>query len=229
MAAPDFERAAGLLERHALTRFFRGEVMQVQAWLAGLPDSVLRSRPLLCVLYANTLAYTGSFQPPALDVAEDWLLAAQRALVEALSEPDSADLPEYDLTRSFLALSRAYLSQWRDEPPDKVIALTRRALDGLPPEDAQLGHLNFQRLRSGLNFNLGISLLRSGDEAAAVRALAEARRAAQACGDPVNVPAAVRGILRNHAHLPEVIALCRDLPGDQAGSVAGTRGPGLAG
>jgi len=206
-AAGDYDLAADLLERHVLAVFFRSETMLVHRWLKALPEPVLRGRALLCAVFANTIAHSGIYQSESLRLAEHWLGAAGTALKPERDEP---------LTRSFIALSRAYLSLWRGDPPETVLDLARRALDGLPAEGTPPFDPNFLRLRSGLNNNLAISYLSLGNEEAAVRALLEAQRVGEACGDLLNWYTAASNqsrILCVHGRLPEAAALCRKVLG----------------
>ncbi len=212
LVARDFEHAAALLERHVLEVFFRGETMLVHNWLKALPESALRPRPLLCAMYANTIAHAGLFQAPALQLTETWLQAALAALPAA--GPD--DRPELDLARDFVALSRAYLAFWRGDPLPTVIDLARQALAGLPAAGQVPPDSNYLRLRSGLHNNLGLSHLALGDEEAAGRAFVQAREIGEACGDLLNACSAASSqsrILRRHGRLPEAAALCRDVLG----------------
>jgi hypothetical protein len=163
-----------------LTVFFRSETMLVHNWLRALPEAVLCARALLCAVYANnTIAHAGFIQPEALELTADWLQKAEQALAAAPPRrdvPSSADEPGYDLARSFIALSHAYLANWRRDAPQTVIELTLHALAGLPPADEAQIDPNYLRLRSGLNNNLGMSYLALGNEKAATDAFARARR-----------------------------------------------------
>jgi LuxR family maltose regulon positive regulatory protein len=212
LAAPNFEYAADLLERHVLAVFFRSETMLVHSWLKALPEAVLRTRPLLCAVYANTIAHARFGRTEALNVAADWLQAAEHAAV-AQDMAGSAHESDYDLTRSFIALSHAYLALWRGAAPQTVIALALHALAGLPPEDKVPLDSNYLRFRSGLNNNLGISYLALGNEEAADHAFAQARRIGEACGDLLNAYAAAvyqSCIPRAHGRLPAAATLCRE-------------------
>jgi LuxR family transcriptional regulator, maltose regulon positive regulatory protein len=215
-AAPDFELAADLLERHVLSIFFRSETMLAHTWLKTLPEAVLENRPLLCAMYTNTIAHSGGFGPAALRSADGWLKKAEQALADRESdgaEPDPQEAAYRRLARSLIGLSRAYLALWRGDPPATVVALAQRALEDLPAEDDPATDSNFLRMRSGLNNNLAISYLALGDEAAATPALAEARRVGQACGDLLNAYAAVGmqcDILRRKGRLPEACTLCQE-------------------
>lgn len=211
LSALDFELAAGLLERHVLTVFFRGETMLVHNWLKALPQAAIRTRPLLSAMYANTIAHAGAFQSDALSQARAWLEEAELGLAQPeRTEPGSTNPSHAALTRSFLAMSRAYLALWSGEPPQTVIALARQALAGLPPAEKGPFELNFQRLRSGLNNNLAISYTKLGDEDSASQAYAEAERIGESCGDLLNMYTAIANqgsLLRRHARLPEAAAL----------------------
>ena len=215
LAAPDHQRAAGLMERHVLNVFYHGETMLVHHWLQALPEKVLRQRPLLCAMYANTIAHTGLFQAPTLKVSEPWLQAAEEA---------SANSKGSDLTLGFIGLSRAYLALWKRESPQTVMHLAEKALESLPPETARDVDPNFQRFRSGLINNIGLSYFRLGDEEAAIRAYAEAQRIGEACGDLLNMYSSIASqahILRRHGRLQEAADLCRQALKSQPGK-AGT-------
>jgi len=213
--APELEHTARLLERHVLALFFSGQTMLVHRWLENLPEALLRAHPLLCAVYANTLVHSRYFDPQALPLADYWLQAAEQPLQESLPQPGrsfSSDSPAENVTRSFIALSRAYLASWRGEPPAAVIVLAQRALATLPPADEPGVSSDFLRFHSGLNFNLGMSFLGLGDEEAASRAFAQAQKIGQACGDFFNAFAAVSvlsRILCRRGRLPESASLCQ--------------------
>ena len=169
----------------------------------------------MCALYANTIGHAGSFQPQALTQSENWLQAAEQAL-EAVGREKGKSSPlghsSENLTRSFLDLSRAYVAYWKGEPPQAVIDLAQKGLAGLPPEAEENRDPNFQRFRSGLINNLGLSYLALGDEDAAIRAYKEAQRIGEACGDLLNMYSAIANqslILRRHGRLHDAANLCR--------------------
>ncbi len=215
IAAPDVRLAADLLERNGVAIFFRSETMLVHTWLKTLPEAVLEERPLLSALYANTLAHSGGFESASLAAADRWLKTAERSLAgreAGAAPPGGMEYAHRDQARSLIGLTRAYLALWRGEPPATTVALARRALEELPAENASRSNPDFLRIRSGLNNNLAMSYLALGDEAAAIPALAEARRIGQACGDLLNAYAAVGmqcDILRRKGRLPEAFALCK--------------------
>jgi len=81
------ERAADLVEQAALNLLLRSEMTTVSDWLKVLPETVLFSRPRLCVLSAGVMAFTGQMQAvePLLQKAES------QAPLDA-QDPDSRDL-----------------------------------------------------------------------------------------------------------------------------------------
>jgi LuxR family maltose regulon positive regulatory protein len=214
LSAPDYPLAARLLERHALTFFFRSESNLLRGWLKRIPEDLLRTRPLLCAVYAHTIAHFGLQRPPVVHAAETWIGLATQAL-NALSadEAAAADRENLELARNFIALSNAYLAYWRNEDPRKVIELARRALADLPAEESLPADSNYLRLRGGLNFILGMSQIAAGDDDAADRAFLEARKFGEISGDWLNAYAAVDGqcfLLRRRGRLAEAAAACRD-------------------
>lgn len=215
LAAPDYALAADLLERHALTFFFRSESGLLGSWLKSLPEDLLRSRALLCAVYGNLLGHTSFHQPAVLRATEYWLNQADQALPDFTAGSNSLPpKPEYcRLTRTFIALSRAYLALWRHEEPQTVIGLAQQALAGLPPADEVPADPNYLRFRSGLNYNLAMNYIAVGDYAAADRSFVEARKIAEASGDLLNAFASASGrcfILRRQGRLKEAAALCRE-------------------
>ncbi|MGB7539396.1 MAG: LuxR C-terminal-related transcriptional regulator [Anaerolineales bacterium] len=214
LAAPDHARAADLVERQALTVFFRSESGLLGSWLKSLPEELIRIRPLLCAVYANLLGHSAACNPSAVHSAESWLCAADDALEAAAAGTDlpAADPDRIRLTRSFIALSHAYRGLWRREDPQSVIGLAQQALAGLPPADETPADRNFLRIRSGLNYNLAVNYAAAGDYAAADRAFAESGRIAALSGDMLNAFSSAGGrcyILRRLGRLKEAAALCR--------------------
>jgi LuxR family transcriptional regulator, maltose regulon positive regulatory protein len=212
LVMPDFELAADLLDKHILKVFYRSETVMVHHWLQALPEEVIRTRPLLCAVYANTLAHMNTFGAQSLQQAGTWLKTAKQALTAAeYDKTASANRPDSAKLRSFIELSYAYLALWRNDPPEKVISLAQHALSGLPPPDEPAIDPDFLRFHSGLNCNLGMSYMRVGDHAAASLAFAKTRQIGEACGDLLNASAAVAcqcTMLWWQGRLPEAVSLC---------------------
>jgi LuxR family maltose regulon positive regulatory protein len=194
-ASLEYQLAVQLLEQYVVEIFFSSETMLVHHWLKSLPEEVLLQSPLLCTTFANTCAHAGTYQDAALQQTERWLDAAEKRL-EISDSVRTTDA----LTRGFIGLSHAYLSLWRREPPQTTIDIARRALATLPPEDPSPSARNFERLRSGLTNNLGISHTVLGDEASALQAFSETQRIGEACGDWLNWYTAVanQSIILSH-------------------------------
>jgi LuxR family maltose regulon positive regulatory protein len=226
-AAPDFPFAADLLERHALSIFFRSETLLVHKWLQTLPESILRTRPLLCVLYANTIAHVSGDRPAMLKTASGWLRTAEQSLLSHAGEQAApgGETPQERKVRAFVGLTRAYMALWQSQPPQVVIPLARQALDDLPAADSPSADPDLLRFRSGLYNNLGFSHLALGDEESAVRAFADAQNVGELCGDLLNVYAAVSmraDSLHRKGRLADALALCRDALQSHGGEAGGS-------
>jgi LuxR family maltose regulon positive regulatory protein len=215
LAAPDFGQAIRLLEAHTLTFFFRGESKLLRGWLMSLPEELLRSRPLLCAVYAHTIAHAGVQRKSNLRAAEHWLAEADRARrnLTASSAEGPAEEEHLELTRCFIDLSKTYLAGWRKRDPQTVIDLARNALAGLPDAKDLPAGSNFLRFRSGLNYILGSHCIYVGDLAAAERAFCESQDIAELSGDWLNAYASAGGrclILCMHGAFPEAETFCRN-------------------
>ncbi|HMN61345.1 MAG TPA: hypothetical protein PJ988_13315, partial [Anaerolinea sp.] len=86
LAAGDFSRAADLIER-AFPEMSRSRQESVMlTWLKALPEELLRTRPVLCNLYAGSLMQTG-----VMEGVEAWLQAAERWLTPAPGQSEPPD------------------------------------------------------------------------------------------------------------------------------------------
>ena len=121
--AGEWERAAELIEQHAIAFGSRGQVQLVLDWLTALPEPVVRSHPLLCIFHAGALMYRNR-----LDDADARLLAAERAA--------RGDIPAQQVR---LILGRASMarSNLRRMEGDVVssVEFSRQALEWLPDAD----------------------------------------------------------------------------------------------
>ncbi len=59
MAAQDFERAAAIIDENIETMFTSSNPELILGWIKALPAEILRQRPWMDVIYANTLAFLG--------------------------------------------------------------------------------------------------------------------------------------------------------------------------
>ncbi|MBE7384639.1 MAG: helix-turn-helix transcriptional regulator [Leptolyngbya sp. SIO1E4] len=134
LAAQDFERAAGLIERIWPTMRRRQRETTVLGWITSLPDSLIRNRPVLSVAYALVLLNDGQ-----LDAVESRLQDAERCLEADSQEPlaverivvDDAQLQSLPAS---IANARAYRAQaLRDV--SGTIAYAQQALELLPEDE----------------------------------------------------------------------------------------------
>jgi len=153
-AANDFERAARLVEGEGNPLYHRGAVTPVLNWLESLPASLLDARPSLWVMYAEVLMTRGR-----LANAEEAYQAAEAALGDVEQDASTRDL----LGR--IANGRASLAGLQRQP-EIMIALARRALDLLHPDNLAI--------RGAASLSLGYAYQLQGDRVAAGQAFAEA-------------------------------------------------------
>jgi LuxR family maltose regulon positive regulatory protein len=196
LAAADFERAAALVEQHALPLIFRSEVAIPLAWIKALPEDVVRSRANLCIIHAWSLllAHLASPEP-----VEQRLRDAEEALRACPSEDSLSGV-----VASHVAAIRAFMARVHHEAPQAAVDLSLQALDGLSEDNL--------RLRGFLTMNLASAYLRLGDADAAVRAFAEAQRIGDVNQDYYTALIAVHRqtyILNKQGRLREAARICR--------------------
>jgi LuxR family maltose regulon positive regulatory protein len=163
LAGEAAEDAATWIEALAPSMFATMSIHQtLAAWLAALPEPVVRTRPLLCLAQAWLLIHRVELGPAAA-----WTDAAARALPAA----DDDARPG----RGAVAATRAYLATVvPDTAPDQAIAWAERALADLAPDDVAF--------RGIAGISLGQAALALGQLDRAERAFAEVAAAARAAG-----------------------------------------------
>jgi LuxR family maltose regulon positive regulatory protein len=171
LAAPDFERAAALIEQAAEDFFRMGEVTTLQGWLAALPTVVVRASPRLCVT-AAWLAFITSDVP----LFVSWVDAAEQAL-QGIQE--TQPLAAAVALRGEIAALRAIYSLSSNNVAG-AIATCRQALQHLPPESLYP--------RSLVLLVLGIGYTRGGSVGAGIQALMEASSHFQITGHALLYP-----------------------------------------
>lgn len=100
----DGAQAARLIERHGLNIIVGGQVQTVLNWLNLLPPDLLRTRPMLCILYSLALLFTND-----LDNAETRLQEAERCI-----GPDTPPA-EAHFTQGNVAAIRANMAVYKGD------------------------------------------------------------------------------------------------------------------
>ena len=155
LSAHDNERAAGLIERVAEATLMRSELATFLGWVGALPDELVQERPSLCLLHAWALLWSG--QP----------LASIESRLEDLDTGTKAASIKVSTLRSFLATWQGRIS--------RAGAMAQEALEQLPEDEFFL--------RSIAAWNVGISLLLSGEIEAGIQAFDEVARMGQEAGN----------------------------------------------
>lgn len=204
VAARDWPRAVQVLQHHGLQSICQGHVQGVLGWFAALPDTVIRTHPLACIVHAIGLMHTNRFQQ-----AEAWLGNVERSILVGASDDWS------QVVQSGVAGVRGEI-QIAQGNIAAGLALVRDALRRLPAtnSDATAAHVG-ALLRAGWNVALISAYLIDGDvgavdETEAIGAIA----AAQALGHEVAVTNGTLSLARLHllrGHVPEAMATCDSL------------------
>jgi LuxR family maltose regulon positive regulatory protein len=178
LAARDFERAADLLELEGRAILTGRQDDTFLRWLEGLPDDVVRIRPVLTVYYALVLL------PGDLKAAEARLREAEGLLAATRERPEQPPVDmvvvDQEAFRSLpgtIAIVRAYLAGSLGDVPG-VVGSAQRALDLLPESD----HL----WRGAAGALLGLAYWTRGDLEAAYRAFVDGWASLRMTGDSSN-------------------------------------------
>lgn len=165
LAAEDFERTAGLIERTypIMDNSFQSTVWL--SWVKALPDELIRDRPVLSVDYAWALTDLGE-----LEASESRLQDAERWL-EPEKQPERCagrmvvvDNEQFRSLPAKIAQARAYHAMAQGDIPG-TIKYAELVFDLCPEED--------QMMRAGTTVQLGMAYWANGDLDAAHKAMTE--------------------------------------------------------
>ncbi|WP_204137618.1 LuxR C-terminal-related transcriptional regulator [Halomicronema sp. CCY15110] len=174
LAAQDFVRAADLIEPVWPMMRNRQQEATVRSWLKMLPDSLIRTRPILSVAYALVLLNAG--QPEGI---ETYLQDAERELAQLMQAGDpaaqriAANEVQYRFLPASIANTRAYRAQALGDFAS-TITYAQQAMSRLPPDEG------YERGTTAAF--LGLAYWSSGEVAAAHRSFAEGLRIFQKLG-----------------------------------------------
>jgi ATP/maltotriose-dependent transcriptional regulator MalT len=161
LAAGDFGRAAGLIERLEASMLGRGESPILERLIKTLPEGIIRSRPRLYTTYAYCVLMAGG----RWDAAEAALRDAEGML--GIGGGEAIEGEERAALAGHVATVRANIAYEGRGDLRSAIALNRRAVELLAGDDQRSG-------RSVAACNLSECLLDIGDLPAARRAIDEA-------------------------------------------------------
>ena len=154
----NLNKAFALIQRHAMTMLYQGEVHMVAGWFERLPESLMQDSPMMYVSKAWALALMYHLQ--RRNEIEQAAQSAERAL-----ELSNADQALRNLVAGYIASVRAYLMQplvLAGEEPSKLIATSQRAQELLPESE--------KGIRSVNALNIGYGYMRLGDLPSAEKA-----------------------------------------------------------
>ncbi len=171
LAAKDFNHAASLLEMEARSTRRSSSEAVWRGWVQGLPDEMIRVRPVLSVYYALALL------PAELDAAEARLRDAEQWLAQnhdRATEIVVADKAELQSLPGTISVARAYRAGVLGDLPG-IMEHAQQALDLLPEDD----HL----WRGAAAALLGMAHWISGNLEAAAQSITEGAASLQMSGD----------------------------------------------
>ena len=126
-AAEDFERSASLIELAWPAMDASFQFSTWLGWVKALPEKLIRSQPVLCVQYAETLINMGDLEAAEVRLrdAERWLDISERdtgTYLESLSNgPVISDEEQYRMLPAKVAINRASLAQYQGNTSDTIM------------------------------------------------------------------------------------------------------------
>lgn len=136
LAAEDFGRAAELIELAVFGMQKMRQELTIRTWMRALPDSIVRTRPVLGIALAGVLASVGEFEG-----LEDRLRDVERGLAAIAAAGDSklegvavADHDQLPRVPALVELYRAALGQTRGDLPASI-RHAERVLETAPADD----------------------------------------------------------------------------------------------
>ncbi len=209
ITAREWSWAADLLEQVSALIWGNSEHARVRHWLEQLPAEVVRSRPRLCLAYAQTL-----FMVAPYTTMERWLHDAETALQATLPTPTNetaepgafppSERQERDNLLGEIAAYRAIITGYYLGEGHATLACCQQAL----------AHLSAQNLlaRAEVAYAQSLASHACGDIVAAIQSAREATALAQAAGDTSSTILYTSGTaysLHLHGKLHEVVRFAR--------------------
>jgi LuxR family maltose regulon positive regulatory protein len=130
LAAPDFERAAGLIETAYTAMDANLQSVTWLGWAKKLPAEIVRQRPVLCVDYAWALSDSGEHEASA-----SWLRAAEQRLEGPAAGMRVADAAKFQALPARIALVHAAQAQVAGDV-EATAQFAALALQRSPEEDS---------------------------------------------------------------------------------------------
>jgi len=154
----NFNKVFALIESHAMSMLYQGEVHTVVGWFDRLPESLMQASPMMWAYkaWAFALMYHLSREKEIEQLAR----SAERAL-----DLSNADQALRNLVAGYIASVQAYLMQGlvvSGEEPGKLIATSQKAQELLPEGE--------RGIRSVNALNIGYGYMRLGDLPSAEKA-----------------------------------------------------------
>ena len=159
LAARDFERAAGLIEKTYPAMDASFQYAAWLGWVRKLPDEVISARPVLSVDYARALSDSGEFES-----SMSWLQNAEQRLGGSTEGMVVADEAQFRILPAMIALARSYHTQVQGDI-EGTVKYAQRALELSPEEDHDI------HVHAMATVTLGMAYWSRGDLDGAERAL----------------------------------------------------------
>ncbi|HEY9075161.1 MAG TPA: LuxR C-terminal-related transcriptional regulator [Anaerolineaceae bacterium] len=131
LAAKDFDRAAGLIEKVWLEMDLSYQSAAWFSWAKALPEEVICARPVLCVGCAWAMLAVGEIEASEtrLRDAERWLIPMRSPSAHSPIKPVVVDQAEFRVLPASIAAARAYRAlAMEDIPATKMYASQALAL-----------------------------------------------------------------------------------------------------
>jgi LuxR family maltose regulon positive regulatory protein len=183
----DGERAADLIERHAMALIFASsDVLLVQAWVEQVPRTLILARPQLALIAGFTMVLRGQ------------LAAVERLLADAAAALSAPDLPPNIVGQ--LAMLRSMIARFQGDAAG-TLAFAQQALGQFAPDN--------YGFRAGAAVNVGVASIWCGELAAAKAALAEAAALGELSGSQWIALGALEELASLHARAGELRQVLR--------------------
>jgi LuxR family maltose regulon positive regulatory protein len=130
----DQELVLDIIERNGFDTLSRGQARKMLKWFENLPHNLIRTRPLLCVIYAWTLWLEGYADPPP--TIEEWVKQAEGTIAADEEIIDDTQNKLRTQISGHIRTIRAGMALFKSGDPRAVIVLLEEALEHVSEGDA---------------------------------------------------------------------------------------------
>ncbi|RJP81355.1 MAG: hypothetical protein C4522_05555 [Desulfobacteraceae bacterium] len=150
LAANNLQKAASLIEGYGMRAFYHGKGAEIAGWIYKIPDSIIQSRPYLCIIQSMVLM--SEKMPGFSKKVEQCLDTAETILLQSNNKKITENVDgqhDYSYMRATIETLRANLLREKCGLPERIMEASGRALNLTQDDYLELKCINLVNMVIG--------------------------------------------------------------------------------